>query len=57
MLLVLVVGGHHVGLSLTLGLTGGHETVEVEFISVSFAVDFGHYVLVVVVPETNINEI
>lgn len=48
---VLGVGHRRIGVGpLGLGLTCQHQSVEVKFISVPLAVNFCHYVLVVVVP-------
>lgn len=48
---IFVIRWTDVALTLSLCLAGGHQTVEVEFVGVSFAVHFGHDVFVVVVSE------
>lgn len=53
-LVVMVLGVVHRRVTptatLSLCLTGSHQPVEVKLVSVPFPVDFGHYVLIVIIP-------
>jgi len=53
-LVVMVLGVAHgrvaPTVTLCLGLTGSHQSVEVKFVSVPFPMHFGHNVFVVIIP-------
>ena len=41
------------GSVMPLGLTGLHQCMKVEFVSISFAMNLGHYVLIIVISVKN----